>query len=364
MGAEEAGVAAAETWEAIETLLEDPGTGLFGERPRRGSRWLARKRLVSSRSLWRYEHLWPFTGAWSARIALCSLGGPTPNNPSCRDGLSGQLRAVDAYRSEPVGGLSAGVVSPLGPGGERYFDDNAWVGLALCRHAQLCDAKLAEALASRLVGFLETGWMADQSVSSPGGIRWKEGRGRASRNTCANAPSAALAARVYLLHGNPAHLELAQRIYAWTRSTLGDERGLYADRIAPDGTVEAAVLSYNQGAMIGAGMLLQEATGKARYLDEARQTATSAINRYRSGDALARESPGFVAIFLRNLLALAIRHGQPGARAMATDYGTWLLGRRGADKLVRFWTGEDTPLLASAALVEVLALVAGAPAAP
>lgn len=350
MDATEAFERARDTWAAIEARLGEPGTGLYGER---------RGRFRRSR---RYEHLWPFAGAWSASCALAALEGPE----AARSRLERQLAALEHYRrpGDVHGGLAASVVPPLGPGGDRYFDDNAWIGLALCRQARLTGDGACVAKAVELAEFVAFGWSTDRALSHVGGVRWKEGAGPGGRNTCANGPAAALAAELFLRGEGAGCLAFATRVYAWTRAVLGTPGGLYADRIAPGGVVTPAVLSYNQGSMIGAGLLLHSATGEARYLEDATGTALAALERYGDGPALAREPPGFVAVFLRNLLALDAAAPNPAYRRLAAAYGEALMRARDNDGLVGPAAGASSVLLASAALVEVLALLAGAPAWP
>lgn len=337
-------------WSALEARCYDPATGLYGERIGR----LRRAR--------RYDHLWPFAGAWSALCTLACL-----EEAAIPEGrLAAQLAALERYRlpAEPHGGLASGVVAPLGPGGERYFDDNAWIGLVLWRHGRLSGQAEAAAKAVELADWCATGWLGDGHLARPGGIRWKEGIAPGSRNTCSNAPVAELAALCYLESGDVAHLELARRVYAWTRSALRTVHGLYADRIAPDGTVTSSVLSYNQGTMIGAAVLLATATGEEHYLEDALRTAAASLHRYQDGAALQREPPGFVAIYLRNLLLLDRARPDPSLRELAEAYAEHLYATRGGDGLVRAPGGEEGALLGSAALVEIYALLAGARPAP
>ena len=53
-----------------------------------------------------------------------------------------------------------------------------------------------------------------------------------------------------------------------------------ADRIDPDGAVVEERWTYNQGAMVGAGLLLAEATGDPGYLAQATATAAAALRRF------------------------------------------------------------------------------------
>jgi hypothetical protein len=95
------------------------------------------------------------------------------------------------------------------------------------------------------------------------------------------------------------------RIYEWVWSTLRLESGLFADLITPDGTVDRTIWSYNQGSVIGAGVLLHQATGDATYLAQSRQVAEASLDRFDRPSALATQPPAFVAIYLRNLLLIA-----------------------------------------------------------
>ena len=81
--------------------------------------------------------------------------------------------------------------------------------------------------------------------------------------------------------------------------------GLFADLITPDGAVDRTIWSYNQGTVIGAGVLLHQATGDATYLARSRQVAEASLDRFGRASALATQPPAFVAIYLRNLLLIA-----------------------------------------------------------
>jgi len=311
--------------------------------------------------LWRsYETLWPLADAWSATATLASTG----NEPATA-ALAEVVVALAAYHrdraalggSGPVGFESC-VVPPLGGGGDVYYDDNAWVGLALVRHHDLTGDERALTLAERIFSFVTSGWSTEASWSRPGGIRWKQPSSNVSRNTCSNGPVAELAALVHLRTGSTEALEWAVRIYDWVRAALLGDDGLYLDRIAPDGRRDPTRWTYNQGTMIGAAVLLHRITGEAAYLEHAIQTAEASLGRYGPSE-LAHNGAAFNAVFFRNLLLLDEVSQDPARLRLASDYGDRLWGES-RDPRTGLFGGTGSPLNNSAPMVEVYALVAGA----
>ena len=329
-----------------------------------GSLFSTRTRLWGRRKWWlrrNNEYLWPYADAWSATCALAAL----PGQEKARAALTGFLHGLGAYHGhrrsvltgdEPTGFESAAKF-PHGPGGDVYYDDNAWLGLALCDHHELTrDDRVAE-LSRRLLRFVVTGWSTEQTWSHPGGIRWKVPPSNTSRNTCSNAPVAELAALTSIRDSDGAALEWSKRIYDWVHGTLLDADGLYVDQIAPDGTVRRDVWSYNQGTMIGAGVLLHRATGDPEYLSQARSTAQAALGRY-SLDRLVGQHPAFNAVFFRNLLLLHEVEPQPAYRTRAEEYADRMWDQR-RDPTTGLFSGGSSFLNHTAPMMEIYALLAG-----
>jgi hypothetical protein len=306
--------------------------------------------LVGSRS---YEHLWPFAGAMSAVETLATLDG----QKSARRHSSALVDGLDAYRSGDAFASSVG--PPLGRGGEVYYDDNAWVALALLHRHEREQDERSLALASGVLRFLVTGWTPDASWQRPGGIRWKVST--TSRNTCSNAPAAEVAALVHRHTGDPTSLDWAARIYDWVCGALRGPDDLYRDRIAPEGTVVPDIWTYNQGTMIGAGVLLAASTGDRRYLDDAHATAASALRRFDLSTLLRPNGPAFNAVFFRNLFMLEGGDLGHEARAMAETYGE-AMWREHRDQRTGFFRTGGSPLNGAAPMMEIYALLAGASA--
>ena len=321
-------------------------------------------RLWGHRKLWllrNNEALWPYADAWSAVCTLAVLGGHTEVDALLRGFLQGLRAYHRGHRSDLAGTDPIGFESvppfPHGPGGDVFYDDNTWLGLAICHHHVLTGSDKAAGLSRRLLDFVLTGWSTNTAWSNPGGIRWKVPASNSSRNTCSNAPVAELAALVGMRDGDETKLDWAKRIYEWVHESLGSSGGLYLDQIAADGTVLPDIWSYNQGTMIGAGVLLHRATRKADYLTRARRTARAAL-QYFSLDRLVGQGAAFNAVFFRNLLLLDGVSPDRAYRALAQEYGDrmWIERR---DPLTGLFIGGKSFLNDTAPMVQIYALLSG-----
>lgn len=312
-----------------------------------------------------YEHLWPYANAWSALCALATMG----QEPRALSALPGFLEGLGRYSRLPaaldgreVVGFESTVVPPLGSGGDVFYDDNAWLALALLRHHHLLGDERARGLARRLFQFVISGWSEDSTWKHPGGIRWKEPASNRSRNACSNAPVAELGALLGELGEDTGGLGWALRIYEWVRSALLGDGGLYLDHVAPDGSVDAAIWSYNQGTMIGAGVLLHRLTGDGAYLAHANATASACLERYQLPELL-RQDVAFNAVYFRNLLLLDGAAPNPSYRESASAYADLMWEQR-RDPASGLFRGGASPLNNSAPMIEIYAILAGAPALP
>ena len=249
------------------------------------------------------------------------------------------------------------VTPPLGCGGDRFYDDNAWLGLALVRHHELTNDAGLLRLAERVFSFVVSGWSTEASWQIPGGIRWKEPANSRSRNTCANGPAAALAARLHDTTGDTTYLDWAVRAYEWTRRALRGPDCLYADRIAPDGARTPTIWSYNQGSMIGAGVLLAGQTMDSSFVDQAAATA-AAYTASRDVDALMSQDPAFNAVLFRNLLLLD--HVRPDDRYPRAARDVRFCDVDDEATAARAVRRQRSPLNNAAAMVQIYAVLAGA----
>ncbi len=158
-----------------------------------------------------------------------------------------------------------------GPGGDdKYYDDNAWMVLGYLEAYNVTHDPQDLQWARETQAFVLSGW--DGTLG--GGIFWS--LKHRSKNTCVNAPAAVGALRLAAL-GDQDQRDWGPRIAAWTDSTLEDDKGLYWDNIAVDGTITKWEFTYNTGLMIEADVLLAQTRGDRPAMRRAERSADAAI---------------------------------------------------------------------------------------
>jgi uncharacterized protein YyaL (SSP411 family) len=168
--------------------------------------------------------------------------------------------------------------------------------------------------------------MSGEDDKLGGGIYWHE-QNKGGKNTCINAPAAVCALRLFKLTGEKEYLNIANRLYAWTKKNLQDPGdGLYWDNVKLDGKVDKTKFTYNTALMIRAACLMYDQTGDKAYLLEADRMAKAAEAKWwKPGGAVADE--GFFAHLLAEaMLDLGQRNNDPHWRQLLTqtcDY-LWL----------------------------------------
>ena len=178
--------------------------------------------------------------------------------------------------------------------GERYYDDNQWIGItALDAYARTKQKKdLAQGKA--MYDFMMTGY--NQVLG--GGLYWKEGS-TSSKNTCSNGPGVLVALQLYQATKNKAYLDTALKIFSWTNHKLQAPNKLYYDNIkTADGKLDKSTLSYNTGTMLESYVYLYEITKDKKYLEEANAIADSSLTYFYGKDKF-RDGYWFNAVLLR-----------------------------------------------------------------
>ncbi len=297
---------------------------------------------------------WPFSQALWATLEVASIPGA---DPDARADLRSRLRALGAY-SHPQARRPAEFASAFGGSGDVYYDDNLWIGLALVEASRVLPGTGALTTAREIFTLVGDGWDFDADDPCPGGVFWKRTGQNHDRNTVTTANAALLGLRLDETLGSQANLSWALGAYTWTKRCLGEPNGLVADHIDRHGVVDPHTWSYNQGAMIAAGVHLYRATGKRQYLVDAERTADAALHKI--GDPLSSgEPPVFLAIFYRDLLdltdALPARPHRAAVEAFADE--AWTHARNPATGLFSF-DGRGPTLLDQAAMVQVYAELA------
>jgi predicted alpha-1,6-mannanase (GH76 family) len=325
-------------------------------------------------------HLWPTARAFVAAVDLLGLRRALLLGFNAESAVVSHLRALEAYWDER-GDQHAYASDVTGSrwGGDRYYDDNAWVGLGLVQLERLRPGQGHAERAQSLFRFAARGWDARLDAPSPGGVFWVEqdrgtGARNHDRNVVSNAPNAQLGLHLAeLATGTPdVHSYVrAHDMYAWVNMTLDAGRragapatGLFFDKIRGDGTIDETLWTYNQGSMIGANVLLaRHAEEGSVYLARAEAIAAKALRHY-AGTYESRPA-AFNAIFFRNLLGLHAATADDSLRQRIRDAmsayaeSAWATRR---DRHDRFRFGISGPtLLDQSAMVQVYALLAWDP---
>jgi hypothetical protein len=324
-------------------------------------------------------HLWPTARALAGAVDLLGVPRDRLGGFDAGAAVTWHLAALERYwqgRARLPAYASDAIGSHFG--GDRYYDDNAWVGLALVQLERLAPGSGRLQRAAELFRFAVGGWDPRLDAPGPGGVFWVEqgtgtGARNHDRNTVSNAPNAELGLHLAELAPGAGYAR-AHDMYAWVNATLDAGRdagepatGLFWDKLRGDGTVDRRLWSYNQGSMIGANALLARAAGPAdgaRYLARAESIAHKALRHY-AGE-YRRQPAAFNAILFRNLLLLcagtadAGLHAEIRATMRAYADAVWTTARDRSDRFRLSRRGVT--LLDQSAMVQVFALLAWDPA--
>jgi predicted alpha-1,6-mannanase (GH76 family) len=211
-----------------------------------------------------------------------------------------------------------------------YFDDIAWLGLAVERARLEAEVDAPGALPAIAVR-LRSGW----TDHAGGGIWWR--RGDDFKNVPANGPAAILFARL-AEQGERADLQRAKSTVEWIEANLVDgESGVVYDglHVNADGSVreiERAVYTYCHGVFLGACVELSELDGSPVWALRAARTV-SVVARHmtaaaRWGPVIRGQGGGdggmFAGILARYLAraALVLPDEQASAEAAGIVYAS------------------------------------------
>lgn len=274
--------------------------------------WLlpgARLGVVAWPSDWRHRlfvggwHYW-----WQAHLMDCLLDA--------------QLRAPAAARRNLVDRLARGVrLRNLRGWTNAYYDDVAWLGLALQRAARVADVRRPGAVVE-LIARLRAGC----TTHGGGGIWWRVG------DDFKNVPATAAAAILLARSPDAADQQKAVELAEWITSTLVDpDTGLVWDglRVNQDGSVrvvEKGIYSYCQGVYLGMCVELGVLTGEQVWLSRATRTVIAVAGHLVDPAGVLRchgtgDGGLFTGILCRYLALAAVQlpAGQDATRRLAAD---------------------------------------------
>jgi hypothetical protein len=235
---------------------------------------------------------------WTAGIQLPALNAIAALDRSYIPAAAAYADALDiAWRTNRLGYIAYGPKIPIG---NRYYDDNEWVVLALVETYELTHQQRFLDCAQTLMKFVASG----ESPDLGGGIWWRE-LIRDSKNTCSNAPAICCALRLYPFTRAPELLALAQRLYIWTNAHFQDTDGLYFDHMNLAGKIGKTKFSYNSALMLRANCLFYNLTQDQKYLHAAQRIADSAEKHwFRPSDGAITDASQFSHLLSEALLYL------------------------------------------------------------
>jgi hypothetical protein len=312
-------------------------------------------------------YLWSFEEATRATLYLYGMpNGVTTYASAIEDRFTAREKYWDGgttrrgYRSYPLTG-------------DRYYDDNCWVGGDLFQHHILTTTGSTSTALDRARGvwsYIQKGWTTN--LPKPGGVRWIDSRSNGDRATNSTAGWAKLGAQLYEVtgHNTGSYLDAATQAYAWLKEYLLRPDGLYANAMRADGQLDSKLWIYNQGIVIGAAVLLNRVTGEGQYLTDATHLADATLAGFGS-DAYYSGADGaysgraiFNAIFFRNLLMLyaVTRNASYLQKMQAYADAAWSDTKiHDGSGLFRLNGGSRYSLLDQAAMVQLYAILSWSP---
>ncbi|HEY8454791.1 MAG TPA: glycoside hydrolase family 76 protein [Actinopolymorphaceae bacterium] len=339
------------SYAALQRYFYDPQTSFYLEEyPRTGG------------NPWSY--VWPFS---QAMIATQDMAGLPAIGHRYVDDVADRYTALEAYwnfETDPPG-YDSYLRPPAGHGGDKFYDDNEWIALGLIQRHYMTPGGDQAALrrAAEIFDLVVFGWDTDPTHPCPGGVFWTQATWSNDRNTVSNAPGAEVGLHLYLATKDEYYLEWSIRMYEWVRTWMLAPNGLYWDHVDLDGNIEKTQWSYNQGTMIGAGVLLYRATGDRTYLDHAKDTAVKALDFLAEDERYFNQPARFHAIFFSNLLQLSVFDPNPAYRAAMKWYAdeSYRRFRDSKTGLYRFEGDNPVTLLEQSGMVRIEAMLGWLP---
>lgn len=251
---------------------------------------ILQKCMGGPRDVWR--HYPKPDGYWDGDAVVWSQGGGLSGFTAIREASSKYPKYADKYADmdqrminsidkfrviDSRNGVEGYSVYPAS-GNERFFDDNVWIGVDMVDLYLLTGDNTILTRADIVWKYLLTGMDED------GGVFWKELPDKSkSKHACATAPTAVMAAKLYLATGKSEYLDYAKKSYAWCINTLQDKSDyLICDLQREDGSIDYAKYTYNSGQAIQGAALLYNITKEAQYLTEAQQIADAMYKKWFS----------------------------------------------------------------------------------
>jgi hypothetical protein len=341
----------------------------------------------------RYASLWQFSRALAGTITLAGvpsvLVGGASYEPDVADRLTGLSRYLDPKSTPP--GYDSYPPAPYGGGSDKYYDDQAWVGLAAAQNYAMTGDPTSLADAKTVFNFVYPGGLAGGASFDPGGVYWVQqgaGLGLANhdRTTTSNAPNAEIA--LLLENFDPANAAAydtgASAMYGWVNHYLynvntnptdpnapnpnyaTNQPALIFDKVTGSNAIDETLYTYNQGTVIAANVREYQKTGNSAYLAGAEAIANTALSTFNETYYIDH-SAAFNAIFFRGLLVLYSATSDTNLQSKITQtiqtYANDAWNHRSSNGLFSFASSSGTgyQLLDQGAMLQIYAMLAWTP---
>lgn len=196
---------------------------------------------------------------------------------------------------------------------ERYYDDNAWVAMALVEAYKVTGKDKYLQQAKKTIQFSLSG--RDES----GGIWWREDP-KETFNTCSVAPTAFACLSYYEVTNEKYYLKTAVDLMKWLDRNLKDDDSLYMDNITPSGRIERTKWTYNSGMPLQNYVKLYNLTGRKSYLEKAKKIAQAAEDYWYDPDTGALDCKAmFGWTLIEGWLELSKATGNPHWKNIAQN---------------------------------------------
>lgn len=189
---------------------------------------------------------------------------------------------------------------------DRYYDDNAWVGLAAMEAYDATKNVKYLSIAKKVIAYLRSG----EDTKLGGGIYWHENK-KESKNACINAPAAMLAYQLFLVTKEATYQTDGDRWFDWTEK-LADNDLLIMDNMNLSGVIDRTKWSYNSACFLEAACLRSEiankelsSPGASPGISKIVQVREASIKRWLKSDQYLVDGPGMFAMHLFEALATA-----------------------------------------------------------
>ena len=245
---------------------------------------------------------------WPAVVHLSALAEAARLDSARFNDVQKFVAATDAYwlasSNEERGGYNA-FASTTTP--DRYYDDNAWMCLALL---DAYDATRDQALLTRARRALVFA-LSGSDDRADGGVYWRE-LSRTGKYACSTAPTILACLRMDATTGRFEFRAPAAVLYRWINKNLQDKDALFFDHVTLGGQVDKTKISYDSATMIQVNCWWFDSTGNKWFLEEAQRIARAAAAFWLDGATGGVHDDGAQAHRLVDaLLDLYARDGDP-----------------------------------------------------